>query len=133
MNMDMPVLKMSTSGGGPGSERYNRLYQLIGDVNRARRVAGLPFPFGPGIVALHDEQDMLVVHWAKAESAVQYGQFVVDAWREFQLSRLEFVLPDGQRVQLEAGSAGPGGGPAVHAIQSAGRPHRPIEPKAFTG
>jgi hypothetical protein len=125
--MNDPTLKMTTSDGPNGAQRLQRLSWAMGDVDRARRIAGLPFPFGSGILQVHDERDTLVVHWGSAESMVIYGRFLMEAWREHGNTRVEFVLPDGTRIDLNA--SGQSGERAV-AQQ---KPSREIQPMAFRG
>jgi hypothetical protein len=126
--MSDPELKVTTSDGPGGAGRIHRLNWAMGDVDRARRMAGLPFPFGTAILHVHDEQGTLVVHWDRAESLVTYGRFLLDAWREHGNTRAEFVLPDGVRLPLDVSGQT---GVAAAAVQKP--PQRSIRPTAFTG
>lgn len=125
--MSDPTLKMTTSDGPNGAHRLQRLNWAMGDVDRARRIAGLPFPFGSAILQVHDERDMLVVHWGSPESMVIYGRFLLEAWREHGNTRVEFVLPDETRLALDA-SGQNGERPAAQP-----KPSREIQPMAFRG
>lgn len=126
--MSDPILKMTTSDGPNGGQRMLRLNWAMGDVNRARRIAGLPFPFGSAILQVHDERDTLVVHWNGAESMVLYGRFLLEAWREHGHSRVEFVLPDHLRLKLDAGAHAGDRAAAAATGQS-----REIRPMSFKG
>ncbi|TKC90182.1 hypothetical protein FAZ69_08525 [Trinickia terrae] len=125
--MSDPVLKMTTSDGQSGGHRMQRLNWAMGDVDRARRSAGLPFPFGTAILQVRDEHDTLVVHWSSAESMVVYGRFLLEAWREHGNTRVEFVMPDDVRLKLDASTQG------GERTAAPSKPSREIRPMAFRG
>jgi hypothetical protein len=129
--MNGPEIKVSASDEKPGGPRHARLNWLMGDVNRARKAANLPMPFGTALRQVHDERDTLVVHWDRPESMVLYGQFVIDAWREHGASRVEYVLPDGTRLQLDV-SDGASAPPVAAAAGAVARAQRGLNPAAFS-
>jgi hypothetical protein len=126
--MSDPVLKMTTSDGPNGGQRMQRLNWAMGDVDRARRISGLSFPFGSAILQVHDERDTLVVHWNSAESMVVYGRFLLEAWREHGNTSVEFVLPDDVRLKLDSGPQA-----SDRATAALSKTSREIRPLAFKG